>query len=111
MANCSELFKPVFTDYGVCCTFNLLTDLRSWRKTDINYNESEEEPSHHNGEWSDWTLLNGYRKRTTPPTQRDLQRNGGRPLEEPHRTTLAGLSGGLTFTLDLQVSHDTVLFL
>ena len=26
--NCSEIFTPVITDTGVCCAFNLRTDLK-----------------------------------------------------------------------------------
>ena len=26
--NCSEIFKPVITDTGVCCAFNLQSDLK-----------------------------------------------------------------------------------
>ena len=27
--NCSEIFSPVITDSGVCCAFNLRTDLKN----------------------------------------------------------------------------------
>ena len=33
--NCSEIFKPVITDTGVCCAFNLQSDLKESKYSEL----------------------------------------------------------------------------
>ena len=33
--NCSEIFKPVITDTGVCCAFNLQSDFKDSNYTSL----------------------------------------------------------------------------
>ena len=81
--NCEELFKEVITEFGLCCSFNLLPDV--FKKT----NETKD---------NNWTLEGGY---INPPALH-MAKNP-HLQEKPYRTDIAGLPGGLSFTLNLQV--------
>ncbi len=88
--NCDELFKEVITEFGLCCSFNLLPDV--FKKT----NETKDK---------NWSLEGGY---ANPPALH-MAKNP-HLQEKPYRTDIAGLPGGLSFTLDLQAGYCTIQF-
>ena len=84
---CEELFHEVVTEFGLCCTFNLLPDVT---------NRSFKNP------FPDWDLENGYYSKN--PLHFD---KNAHLKERPYRSDIAGLNGGLTFTLDLHANKKS----
>ena len=84
--SCEELFKEIITEFGLCCTFNLLPDV---------YNKTLKDPN------PTWDLEHGYEYSPDANMAKNPHMQ-----EKPYRTDIAGLPGGLSFTLDLQVCSD-----
>ena len=89
--SCDELFKEIITEFGLCCTFNLLPDV-------VNKTLKDPNPT--------WYLEKGY----TNSPDANMAKNP-HMQEKPYRTDIAGLPGGLSFTLDLQVSSAFYIML
>ena len=83
--SCEELFKEIITEFGLCCTFNMLPDV-------FNKTLRESNPT--------WNLEGGYRDSPDANMAKNPHMQ-----EKPYRTDIAGLPGGLSFTLDLQVPN------
>ncbi|KAK9506043.1 hypothetical protein O3M35_008052 [Rhynocoris fuscipes] len=86
--NCSHLFHTVFTDEGVCFTFNMLSKVELFRGPGIAYYDD-------NGKRTEgWTLENGYPAYS--------------PLDTyPYRALSAGLKAGLRFVMKAKLGdHD-----
>jgi hypothetical protein len=71
------------TDFGLCCTFNLLPDVLNKTAKEANT-------------W--WDLEEGYSSKHDRSVA-----NNPHMQEKPYRTDIAGISGGITFSLDAQV--------
>ena len=84
--SCEELFREIITEFGLCCTFNLLPDVYNKTLKDLN-------PT--------WDLEHGYENSPDANMAKNPHMQ-----EKPYRTDIAGLPGGLSFTLDLQVCSD-----
>jgi hypothetical protein len=73
--------REVITEFGPCCTFNLIPDLTGPLMEKV------------------WTPETGY-----PGSPQHMMGENRRLLEVPHRTDIAGMIGGLSLIVDLQVS-------
>ncbi|CAG7722532.1 unnamed protein product [Allacma fusca] len=103
--NCSEIFKPVITEFGKCCTFNILPiPLLLTNLTRTRFNESEGVISSKTGRpiiprwnktetnlWDKWEYTKGF---TLDPT-----------LKRPYRQVRAGVPYGLSILVDPDIDE------
>ncbi|KAG5868208.1 hypothetical protein JTB14_028320 [Gonioctena quinquepunctata] len=87
--NCSELFKPIFTDEGICFSFNLLDRSEIFRSNVKHYD------NYHKADLlsdDDWNIERGYSETA-----------GLYPY--PYRALLSGAKNALTVTLAVSKSN------
>lgn len=77
------------TEFGLCCSFNLLPDVKDKTK---NTNDVT------------WRVEGGYKNSPSKQMTKNPHLQ-----EKPYRTDIAGLPGGLSFSLDLQVDFNFTL--
>ena len=53
--DCQEIFKPVITDDGLCCGFNVMPEHVMFRNKEKQGSEEEKR------RWSNWDIQDGYR--------------------------------------------------
>ncbi|XP_059083484.1 pickpocket protein 28-like [Tigriopus californicus] len=97
--NCSELFIPVITDEGRCCSFNIMPESIMFK--DVSVEQLQVEDHEETVKlWSHWDMETGYR---FGPNEYDGEINITSDAEPmPRRAVAPGLHMGLSVLLDVR---------